>query len=221
MENNDIEQIEAYLRGKMTPEERSQFESALAADPELRRQTDELRQFANDLRQVARADLRKRVETVRDQIMQEEAGQQQPASTKTTSTSWIKSAMLLVVGILLGFALGWLLFYQEESDNGTPVPVAQTPFDEIYRAQIPGPQSGKTISFTVLYDPKLDTTAHPVRHYKFYGLDGGLCIYAGRNDNFWKKPLELSLSGSQFFLKIGEDKFLIISDGVERPLPLE
>lgn len=219
MENIDTTQIESYLRGKMTPEERSQFESALAANPELRQRTDELQQLADDLRQVARADLRKRVEAVRDQIKQEEA-EQEERPPSTTLTSWKKSAALLVGGILLGLALGWLLFHKGEQAEDDLKPVAQTEFDEIYRTQIPGPQPGKTTSLTVAYNPGLDLPSPTTRRYKFYGPDGGLCIYARRDDGFWERPPELSLSqvGAQFFLKIGTEKFLLVADGEERPL---
>lgn len=221
MENIDIQQIESYLRGKMTLEERAQFEAALAADPELRRRTDELRQFANDLRQVARVDIRRRVEAERDQIKKEEAGQEQPAKDPPPAKAnpTIILATGLLIGILLGLTLGWLFFQKEATDSDDTKPVAQTEFDEIYQNQIPGPQPGNTILFTVLYNPELDSTAPPVRQYKFYGLDGGLCIYTRRDDIYWeKKALEISQSGSQFFLRIGDEKFPITGDGVERPL---
>lgn len=218
MENIDIEQIESYLRGKMTSEERAQFESVLAADPELRRRTDELRQFANDLRQVARADLRKRVEAVRDQIKQEEANLKAQPKTGPNPTAML--AIGILIGTLLGLALGWMLF-----DKGSPpppplsVPVALAQYDTIATLRIPGPQPGDTISFTVSHNPDLDSTDRPVRKYALDPGGVGLCIYARRDDDFWKQPLELSQSGSQFFLKIGNEKFLLIDDGEEQPFP--
>ena len=227
MENIDIEQIESYLQGKMTSEERAQFESFLAADPELRRRTDELRQFANDLRQVARADLRKRVEAVRDQIKQEEANLKVQPKTRLNHTAML--AIGILIGTLLGLVLGWLFFHKEQpiplvpiaaSDEEIPIAIGQ--FDSLHHAQIPDLQSGKTISFTVLHNPDLDSTTPPVRAYKFYGLDGGLCIYAGRHDIFWEnKAIEITQSGPQFFLKIGDERFPVIGDGAERPLQTE
>jgi len=221
MENTDITQIEAYLRGKMPPEERTQFESALATNPELRQRTDELRQFANDLREVARADLRKRVEAVRDQIKQEEAVQERPP--ENPPSGWIKSAMLLAVGMLLGLALGWLLFYKEPpvQDNTDDIPVATPQYDEIANIHIPGPQPGKTIQLNIRHKPDLEKTGAlvPARTYALDPGAAGLCIYARLDDYFWRNPLELVQVGSQFFLKIGNEKFLLIDDGEEYPFP--
>ena len=220
MENIDNTQIEAYLRGKMTSEERVQFEAALAADPERRQRTDELRQFANDLRGLARSDIRKRVEARRDQIKLEETVQEPPP--KKSPSGWIKTVALLAVGMLLGLALGWLLFQKEPPPipDGT-VPVALTPFEELHSSQIPGPQPGQTLSLTVSYMPDLDLPNQPARKYIFFGLRGGLCIYTRRDDNFWTQPLELSQSGSQFFLQIGNEKFLLDDDEKEHAFPEE
>ncbi|MFN0037312.1 MAG: anti-sigma factor family protein [Saprospiraceae bacterium] len=227
MENIDSTQIESYLRGKMSGEERSRFESALASDPALRRQTEELRQLAESVRAVGRADIRKRVETLRDQIKKEESGQEAPP--KAPPKGWITSAALLSVGILLGLGLGWLLFCKEcpplpptpipEVVTNKPGPVAKTPFDELYRAQISGPQPGDSTSLTVLYLPGLDMPNQPSRKYALDAGGTGLCIYARRGDDFWKQALELSQSGKQFFLKIGNEKFLLVDDGEERPFP--
>ncbi|MBC7775491.1 MAG: hypothetical protein H7246_08630, partial [Phycisphaerae bacterium] len=106
MENIDIQQIESYLQGKMTLEEQRAFEVALAADPELRRRHEELRQMAKGIRQVARADIRQRVETLRDKIKQEESA----PHPEPHSANLGKSAAFLVIGLFLGLGLGWLLF---------------------------------------------------------------------------------------------------------------
>jgi len=219
MENMDIQKTEDYLRGKLSVEERKQYESAMAADPELRRQTDDLRQFAEDIRQIARSDIRKRVESVRDSIQREEA--EHDFSLKKSPEIWTHPIAMITIGTLLGLALGWLLFDKEPPPTTTPsgIPVADTRFDEIARINIPGPQAGKTISLTVSYKPDLELPNQPARTYAFFGEGGGLCIYARKNDDFWKKPLELVQTGSQYFLQIGDDKFPIISDGEEHPLP--
>lgn len=224
MDNINITKIESYLRGKMTPQERALFESALASDPELLRRTEELREFAYDLRQVARSDIRKRVEAVRDQIKQEESEKGRPP--KEPPLSWIRSVMLLAVGTLLGLSLGWLLFHREPAplnpnivtDEQGPV-VASLGYEEIARIRIPGPQPGKAISLTVLYKPSLDLPNQPVRMYALDSGGTGLCVYARLDDDFWKKQLELSKVGTEFFLKIDNDKFLLVDNGEELPFP--
>lgn len=216
MENMDTTQTEDYLRGKLSPEERRQYESAMAADPELRRQTDDLRQFAEDIRQVARSDIRRRAESVRDRIKREEA--ESDFSPNKSPGVLAHPIAMITIGILLGLALGWLLFHREPPVP-TDVPVADTPFEEIARISIPGPESGKTISLTVSYKPELDAPNQPARTYAFFGERGGLCIYSRKHDDFWRKPLELALIGNQYVLRIGADAFPIINDGEEHPLP--
>lgn len=218
MKNLDITQIESYLRNKMSPEERAQFEAALAADPELRRRTDELRQFAGDVRHIAREDIRKRVEAVRDKIKREEAAQERPPGNP--SPGWIKSVILLAIGILLGLVLGRLLFQPppiEVAENDIPRAVPQ--FEEIARIRIPGPQPGEEIPLTVLYMPDLDKPDQPARMYALDPGGAGICIYALKSDDFWRTPIALSQVGSQFFLKIGDDSFLLKDDGEEHPFP--
>jgi len=224
MENINITQIESYLRGKMTPEERARFESALAADPELRRRTEELRQFASDLRQVARADIRKQVEAVRDQIKQEESEKGRPP--KEPPLNGIRSVMLFAIGTLLGLALGWLLFHKEPAPLNPNVAtdeqglvIADLGNEEIARIRIPGPQPGKTISLSVLYEPDLDLPNQPVRMYALDPGGTGLCIYARLDDDFWKKQIELSKAGTEFFLKIDNEKFLLKDNGKKLKFP--
>lgn len=224
MEDINITQIESYLRGKMTPEERARFESALAADPELRRRTEELRQFANDLRQVARSDIRKRVEAVRDQIKQEESEKDHPP--KEPPLSWIRSVIWLTFGTLLGLALGWLLFHKEPAPlNPNAVTdeqglvIADPGNEEIARIRIPGPQPGKTISLSVLYKPGLGLPGQPARMYALDPGGTGLCVYARLDDDFWKKQLELSQAGTGFFLKIDNESYLLVDDGEEHSFP--
>lgn len=207
----------------MTPEERARFESALASDPELRRRTEEMRQFAGDLRQIARSDIRKRVEAVRDQIKQEESEKGRPS--KEHPLSWIRSAIWLTVGTVLGLALGWLLFHKEPSPPvpnfviDEPGPVANFGYEEIARIRIPGPQPGKTISLSVLYKPGLGLPGQPARMYALDPGGTGLCVYARLDDDFWKKQLELSKAGTEFFLKIDNEKFLLDDDGEEKRFP--
>jgi hypothetical protein len=224
MKNLDITQIESYLRNKMSPEERAQFEAALAADPELRRRTAELRQFAGDVRHISREDIRKRVEAVRDKIKREEAAQERPPGNPPPG--WIKSVMLLAFGILLGLVLGRLLFHKElppaaplDAAEEPMLPVALDPHEEIARFRIPGPQPEKDIPLTVSYLPSLDNPNQPARMYVLDPGGVGLCIYARKNDGFWRTPITLSQVGSQFSLKIGEDTFLLKDDGEEHPLP--
>ncbi len=219
MENIENTQIESYLRGKMTPEESAAFEAELTTNPDLLQRTDEMRQFSRDIHLLARADLRKRVEALRDQIKQEETAQE--LFPKKSLAAWKKTTALLAIGLLFGLVLGWLFFHKAPPTiiPSDTMPIADTPYDELYRAQIPGPQPGQTISLTVSYMPALDLPNQPARKYAFFGLRGGLSIYTRRNDNFWTQPLELTQSGSQFFLKIGNEKFLLDTDGEVHDFP--
>ncbi len=120
MEHTDDQQIEAYLRNKMTPEERQRFEDALAADPELRRRTDELRRLAGSVRQMARADTRRRVEAVRDKIRGEE--EESPPPGKSGYWHW------LVVGLVMAglLWLGYRYFYPPEMEQEDKEPTMET-----------------------------------------------------------------------------------------------
>lgn len=120
MEHTDDQQIEAYLRNKMTPEERQRFEDALAADPELRRRTDELRRLAGSVRQMALADTRRRVEAVREKIRTEEKEGAPPG--KSGYWHW------LVVGLILAGLvwLGYRYFYPPEMEQEDKKPTMET-----------------------------------------------------------------------------------------------
>lgn len=103
MEYIDDQQIEAYLRNKMTPEERRRFEDALAADSELRGRTDELRRLMENIRQMARADTRRRVEAVRDKIRSEEEGAAEEPGPPGNRWRWLLGGVLLAGLLWLGY----------------------------------------------------------------------------------------------------------------------
>ncbi len=227
MENIDIQQIESYLRGKMTPEEQGAFEAILATNPEMRHRTEELRQMAEGIRQVARADIRQRVEAMREKIEVEENTIK--PNPEPVPTNWGKSAGLLVIGLFLGLGLGWLVFNKPSNgqvpsntkNTGQPPAVALEPLEAIATVRIPAPQPGKTIQLAVRHQPALEAIPSTVLS-RIYALDRGgvgLCIYARRSDDFWKKPLALMQSGQQFFLKIGEEQYPLLDDGEEHAFP--
>lgn len=119
MEYIDDQQIEAYLRNKMTAEERRHFEDVLAADPELRGRTDELRRLMENIRQMARADTRRRVEAVRDKIRAEEEGAAEEPGPPGKRWRWILGGLALA-GLLW---LGYRYFSpagSKEGGGGTP-----------------------------------------------------------------------------------------------------
>lgn len=223
MENIDDQQIESYLRGKMTLEERGVFEALLATDPELRNRTEALHHMAEGIRQVARTDIRKRLEAQQDKIKQEERG------GKGSSTNWGKSIVLLSIGMLLGLCLGWFLFREKPAvppsnvvENREGLEVATPEHEEIATVRIPSPKLGNKIQMTVLHDPDLEdrTTGKPARIYALDRGGVGLCMYVRSGDDFWKNhPLELHQSGTQYFLQIGTDKYLLLDDGEEHPFP--
>ena len=219
MENIDDQQIENYLRNKMTSGERQLFEDALDANPELRRRTDELRRFSEGIRQIARAGIRRRAESVRDEIKAEEQTLHKPASRPFP---WrLVFELVLVAGLLW---LGYAYFFK----NGTTPPPAPPPqvvdtvqqpvaasqFESLFSGRIPGP-GGKT-QLSVLLDPAIGAPGAPV-----YALDsggGGLCLFVHRDDDFWKKSPELIRKDGRFFLKLSGKTYLLTDDGEEHPL---
>ncbi len=234
MENNNEQQIEAYLRGKMSAAERVLFEAALLADPRLQERTKELRQFSEGVRRAARADIRKRVEALRDSIQQEESGQKHHDTEAPRLLPEPKTALALgiLVGLLLGLSLGWLLFKPSPENtaprlpapnsvdvSGGTVPSAEPRFKTLYQAEIPGPNPGQTTSLIVSHNPALDAQGQPLRQYAFFGQRGGLCVYVRESDTFWKDSLRLVQDGQHFFLKIGANKYLIQEDGLDHDLP--
>ncbi len=110
MKNIDDQQIEDYLRDKMTPDERRVFEDAMAADPELRSRTDALRGLAESIGQVAKADIRKRAEAVSRKIREEE--QARGGAPKGRGIPWGGLIGLIVVAVL--FWLGYSIFFHVE-----------------------------------------------------------------------------------------------------------
>ncbi len=102
MEHIEDQKIEAYIRDKMTLEERRRFEADIAADPELRRRVDALRRLAEDIRQIARADTRRRVEATRDKITVEEQTPKEPR-LPAKRWRWFLGGLLLAGLLWLGY----------------------------------------------------------------------------------------------------------------------
>lgn len=102
MEHIEDQKIEAYIRDKMPPDERRHFETDIAADPELRRRVDELRRLAGDIRQIARADTRQRVEAIRDKFRAEEQTPEEPR-LPDKRWRWLLGGLLLAVLLWLGY----------------------------------------------------------------------------------------------------------------------
>lgn len=102
MKNIDEQQIEDYLRDKLPPDEREAFEAALAADPELRRRTAELRLLALSIRKSARADIRERAEAVSRKIRAEEEA---PPKGRSVLWSWLIGSIGVAVLLWLGYSI--------------------------------------------------------------------------------------------------------------------
>lgn len=219
MERFDDQTIEDYLRNTMSADSRQEFESALAADAELRRRTDDMRQLMDGLRQAARADIRRQVEAVRDIIVQVEQHPEEPGAESARFPWRLLFELVLIAGLLW---LGYLHFTAEPaqpapvSTTSNPGPVAQQQYPALFRGEIPGPKPGEKTQLTVLDKSTPAGPGHPS-----YALDedgGGLCLYVHQDDNFWKKTLQLTREGEHFYLYIGGEKYLLEADGEDHLL---
>ncbi|TNE53613.1 MAG: hypothetical protein EP344_14820 [Bacteroidetes bacterium] len=226
MEKIDDQHIEDYLRNKLPQEERQAFEAALAADPDLRQRTDDMRRLKDHIRQSARQDIRMRVEAIRDTIRAEE--QAPPSSRQPRSFPWRLIFELLLAAGLLWF--GYQYFsqpeepeVQEQETQPAPAttaenkpPVATPQYEQLFQDTIPGP--GIPTQLTVLLKPGIQQPGQPV--YALEPDGGGLCLYVHPEDGFWKNPMEITLKNGRYFLTIGKRQYPLRADGEEHDLPV-
>ena len=66
MENIDQQEIESYVRDKMSTDEKLSFEAKMAGDPELRKEVEERLLIAKGIRYAAQNDLRQRALNARN-----------------------------------------------------------------------------------------------------------------------------------------------------------
>lgn len=210
MENRENQDIDRYLRAEMSADERLNFEAQIAADPALQQAVEEMRLLVDGIRFTAQRDIRRRAEAARERYGQ---------ATILRKTRF-QMGMAASILVLFGLLLGYLIFPNTKEALSVPnksdsdIPVALTEHEVIFSGEISSINTEKSTSFSVALNPNLQKP-----EYAFHGLDGGICFYVRLEDDFWKKqPLKIMEENGQFFLKIGEQKILLLEDGKHHTL---
>jgi TolA-binding protein len=101
-----LEEIESYLDGNMTADERLRFEANLESDPDLKVEYEELEAIYNGFDALrAERELKQHLQKLEAEIQAEEAG----ARSKTISTRWKRRVGAAMIAAAASIALIWML----------------------------------------------------------------------------------------------------------------